>query len=144
MLCNSHNYVQFQRFVIVKCEFNRLLNLAFLALRHLKMEFRSCARGRQWCGIITTVKQLKKTKAAVFFVQAMIPEGFPFHQLNLRKTVTEVNFSSWIHRFGRQKCKPLYFIWFWFVEGRASLLRMSDGNAKHFNGSVANYVHVKS
>ena len=44
------------------------------------MEFRSCARGRQWCGICHYHWWTASIKPRLlFFVQAMLPEGFPFH-----------------------------------------------------------------
>jgi len=53
----------------------------------LKIAFRSYAKGRQWRGIYYSTHYYwwtasKKTEAAVFIVQVMLPEGFPFHQFN--------------------------------------------------------------
>jgi len=51
---------------------------------HLKMEFRSCTRGRQWCGIIYCHLWTASIKPRLLvLVQAMLHEGFPFHQFNL-------------------------------------------------------------
>jgi len=48
---------------------------------HLKMESCSCARGRQWCGIIHYHWWTASiNRGCCFPVQAMLPEGFPFHQ----------------------------------------------------------------
>ena len=47
------------------------------------MEFRSCARGVIGvASFITTDEQLQKNRGCCFVVQAMLPEGFPFHQLH--------------------------------------------------------------
>jgi len=46
---------------------------------HLKMEFRSYARGQQW-GIFhyRLMKGFIKTEAAILLMQTVFPEGFPF------------------------------------------------------------------
>jgi len=51
---------------------------------HLEIEFRSCARGRQWCCIFSLplINRFNKTDAGIFFMQAVIPEDFPFSQFN--------------------------------------------------------------
>ena len=48
---------------------------------HLKIEFLSCARGVSGvASLITTDEQLQENRRCCFLVQAMLPEGFPFHQ----------------------------------------------------------------
>ena len=53
-----------------------------LCCLHLKIEFCSCARGRQWCVIfITTNEQLKKPEAAIFPCRLCFLMAFPFLSL---------------------------------------------------------------
>jgi len=49
---------------------------------HLKIEFRSSARGRQWCGIFYHYWWTASIKPSCCFpMQTVFPGGFPFHQL---------------------------------------------------------------
>jgi len=41
-------------------------------------EFRSCALGDHWRGFLLPLMNSFKTKAAIFTMQALLPEGFPF------------------------------------------------------------------
>jgi len=62
----------------------------YMYVVYLKMEFRSCARGVSGvASFITTDEQLQLNRGCCFLVQAMLHEGFPFHQFNL------YNFKSW-------------------------------------------------
>jgi len=49
---------------------------------HLKMEFRSCARGRHWCDIIHYYWWTAAIKPRLLFSPADYAEGFSFYQFN--------------------------------------------------------------
>jgi len=50
---------------------------------HSKIEFRSFGRGRQWCGIFHYYWWTALIKPRLLFsMQAVLPEGFPFPQLD--------------------------------------------------------------
>ena len=54
----------------------------------LKIEFRSCARGRQWCVICHYHWWTASIKPRLLCsLQAMLLEGFPFHQFNFMNVV---------------------------------------------------------
>jgi len=47
------------------------------------IEFRPCARGCGVASFITTDEPLESNRDYCFPMQAVLPEGFPFHQFNL-------------------------------------------------------------
>jgi len=42
-----------------------------------------------WNHPLLLMNSFNKTDAAIFLVQAMLPEGFPFHQFNKSSSVVE-------------------------------------------------------
>ena len=62
---------------------------------HLKMEFRSCVRGHQWCGIIHYYWWTASINSRLLFSRAGFASwGFPFHQF--KQNLEEINKGIYI------------------------------------------------
>jgi len=97
-----------------------LCSLIFLVLRdqwlyvclHLKMEFRSCARGRQWCGIFHYHWWTASIKPRLLYsYSGLVSWGLPFLQFNKQKIIvvlvifpTQASVSIVHVYYGKQCC----------------------------------------